>query len=155
MVGYAQHLGGDALVVGALYAAIPLGTTVGLLCYSRLVPPARRPRLIPAMALVSLSALVPIAADPGLGTVLALLFVAGFGGAFQVGLNAAFVQAVPAAIRARAFGVAASGLQAAQGMTIAVSGALADHLAPPLVVGACGLVGAAAALLTVARWPRS
>jgi MFS family permease len=153
MPTYARYLGGDSFTVGLLYATIPFGATIGMLVYGRFTAPARRMRQIRPMALISLLGLAPVAMDPGLGPLLALLAVAGYGGAYQLGLNAAFVQAVPAEYRARAFGVAVAGLQIAQGLAIALAGALADHFSPPVVVGMCGLVGAMAALPTILRWP--
>lgn len=153
MPSYARYLGGDERLVGALYAGIPLGATVGLICYGRLVRPTRRYGWIRSLALLSLLSLVPIALDPGPWPLFALLVVAGFGSAFQLGVNAAFVRTVPPPFRARAFGVAAAGLQAVQGAAIALAGALADHCAPPIVVGVCGLIGALAALPVLLRWP--
>jgi hypothetical protein len=155
MPAYGKYLRGDELVVGLLYAAIPFGSTIGLVVYARLVPPARRRAQIRQMALLSLLALAPVGLDPGLGPLLGLLTLAGFAGAFQLGLNAAFVQAVPVAFRARAFGVAVAGLQVVQGLAIALCGALADRFDPPMVVGACGLVGALAALPAILCWHRS
>jgi MFS family permease len=153
MPTYARHLGGDAVVVGLLFAALPLGATVGLVGYARLVSPRARRRHIPALALASVLGLVPAALDPPLPLLVVLLVLCGAATAFQVGLNAAFVQALAPAIRARAFGVAAAGLQVAQGLAIAASGALADRFEPPLVVGGCGLVGAAAAWAALRGWP--
>jgi MFS family permease len=153
MPTYARRLGGDEVVVGLLYAAIPLGAVLGLAGYARLIPPGRRRRHTGTLALASLLGLVPVALDPSLPVVLGLLVFCGAASAFQVDLNAAFMQAVPPAFRARAFGVAAGGLQVVQGAAIAVSGALADRFEPSLVVGACGLVGATAAWATLAGWP--
>jgi hypothetical protein len=63
--------------------------------------------------------------------------------------NAAFVQAVPAAVRGQVFGLAQAGIITVQGAAILLAGAAASHLAPALVVaGAGGLGTAAAALLT-------
>jgi predicted MFS family arabinose efflux permease len=153
MPTYARRLGGDEVVVGLLFAAIPLGAVLGLAGYARLVPPRRRRRQIGSLALASLLGLVPVALDPSLPVLLGLLMFCGAASAFQVDLNAAFVRAVPPEFRARAFGVATGGLQVVQGVAIAVSGALADRFEPPLVVGACGLVGVAGAWAALRGWP--
>ena len=153
MPTYARHLGGDEVTTGVLLAAMPLGATLGSAGYARLVPPGRRRRQIPLLALASLLGLMPAAFDPGLPVVLGLLVFCGAASAFQLGLNAAFVQALPPAFRARAFGIAAAGLQIAQGLAIAAAGGLADRFEPPLVVAACGVMGAAAAAVVLRGWP--
>ena len=62
--------------------------------------------------------LIGSAADPPLWCVLLLWALAGAGGAYQLAAAAAFVQALRPATRARAFGLAQSGLYAVQGLGI-------------------------------------
>ena len=69
---------------------------------------------------------------------LALLFLAGIGGACNVPLNVAFVQAVPSAFRGRAFGVAVAGLSGVQGLGVVLAGLGAERLAPSTVVALSG-----------------
>lgn len=84
---------------------------------------------------------------------LVLLAVAGYGSAYQIALNARFVQHVPASHRARAFGVAVAGMMVSMGVTTATAGALADVWTDPaLTVGLCGVTGVAALAAIVRRW---
>jgi MFS family permease len=70
--------------------------------------------------------------------------LAGCGGALQVVANSAFVQAVPAHLRGRAFGVAGTTMMVLQGALLLGAGALAELTGPrvPIAVlaGLCMLV---------------
>jgi hypothetical protein len=82
--------------------------------------------------------------DPGTAAVtavVALFFLAGVGGACNIPLNVAFVQAVPSAYRGRAYGVAVAGLSAVQGLGVVLAGAGAEVLRPSTVVAVAGGVG--------------
>ncbi|MGY1708397.1 MFS transporter [Geodermatophilus sp. SYSU D00758] len=151
-----------AAEVGVLLAANPLGATLGGLVIARLVPPHLRERLVPPLVVLSLApillaGLVATWAEPGRGTylvVVALMFVAGLGAAWSIPLNVAFVQAVPAAYRGRAFGVAVSGLYGVQGIGVLAAGLVAERLAPSevvAVIGALGLVAVVVPLLGYVR----
>src|SRR5664280_137409 len=96
-------------------------------------------------ALSFLPALVGGALRPGIPITLALLAVSGLGTAFQLAANAAFVQAVPAAVRGQVFGLAQAGIITVQGAAILLAGAVASRLAPALVVAGAGGLGTAAA----------
>ena len=106
------------------------------------------------LAILSCIPLIGSAADPPLWCVLLLWAVAGFGGAYQVAAAAAFVQALRPATRARAFGVAQSGLYAVQGLGILAGGAVAQAVGAPLAVGLAGLVGLTAATVLALSWTR-
>jgi hypothetical protein len=54
--------------------------------------------------------------------------------------------------RARAFGVAQSGLYPVQGLGILVSGAMAQAIGAPLAVALAGLVGLTAATMLAVNW---
>ena len=81
------------------------------------------------------------AADPPLWYVLLLWSLAGAGGAYQLAAAAAFVQALRPATRARAFGLAQSGLYAVQGLGILAGGAVVQAIGAPLAAGLIGLIG--------------
>lgn len=137
---YAQDLHGGAGAVGLLLAAAPAGAVVGALLVGRLVAPARRLRLLIPLALLSVAPLLGFLARPGLPVSLLLLALSGVGGAFQLPANAAFVAAVPAGLRGRAFALVGTGLYAGQGLAVLLAGVLASVVAPALVmVGAGGL----------------
>ncbi|MBB3082675.1 MFS transporter [Geodermatophilus sabuli] len=159
---FVDGLGEGATQVGLLLAANPLGVTIGGLLVARTITQDRRERLVPALVLLSLvpvvaAGLVAAWAGPGRGVyavVVALTFVAGLGAAWVIPLNVAFVQAVPAAYRGRAFGVAASGLYGVQGLGVLVAGLAAEGLPAAGVwalLGAVGVVAVVPPLLAYRR----
>jgi predicted MFS family arabinose efflux permease len=153
VVPLSRQYSGGAVTGGLLLAASPLGVIVGGLVLTRLCPPALRDRLMVPLALLSCVALVPVAARPPLAVVLALLLVSGFAAAFSIPLNALFGRAVPAAYRARAFGVAMSGLGVVQGLAMVAAGAAAEVLAPTSAVAGAGVLAALGVATVAARWP--
>ncbi|SEL52468.1 Predicted arabinose efflux permease, MFS family [Blastococcus sp. DSM 46786] len=157
-----DSLGQGATAVGVLLAANPLGVTIGGLVIARLVPPARRERLVVPLVAVSLAPVLVggvVAAVAGPGVVpfwvlVGMLFLSGLGAAWSIPLNVAFVQAVPSAYRGRAFGVAASGLAGVQGVGALAAGLAAEGLRPAVVValsGAVGMIAVAPALRAYRR----
>ena len=132
-------------------AAVPLGMVIGAFLLGGSPPLredqddglARRPVLRP---------LIGSAWNPPLWAVLALWTLAGAGGAYQLAAAAAFVQALRPDTRARAFGVAQSGLYAVQGLGILAGGAVAQLIGAPLAVGLAGLVGLTAATMLATSW---
>jgi MFS family permease len=157
------ELGQGATAVGVLLAANPLGVTVGGLVLARLVRPDLRERLVPFLVLLALAPLVVaglVAAllPTGLTSftlVVVLMFVAGLGGAWLIPLNVAFVNAVPASFRGRAFGVAVTGLYGMQGLGVLAAGVVAEGLAPSGVVAAFGAVGLAAVIVPLLAYGRT
>ena len=149
---YVHVLGGSTLDVGLLMAAMPVGTVIGAFAFGRLATPSTRMRLMGWMAMLSCAPLIGSAAHPPLWAVLALWTVSGLGGAYQLAAASAFVQSVPDSGRARAFGLAQSGLLAAQGIGILIGGALAQAIGPQLVVALSGLLGLTAAALLAMGW---
>lgn len=157
-----SRLGDSSAGVGLLLAANPLGVTVGGLAIARMVRPDRRERLIPGLVVASLvfvlaAGAVGHLAPAGTATlagVVGLMFLAGLASAWFIPLNVSFVQAVPAAFRGRAFGVAVAGLSGFQGIGILLAGLAAEAMSPAVVIalsGALGLVLVIAPLLTLGR----
>ncbi|MCZ2857534.1 MFS transporter [Blastococcus sp. VKM Ac-2987] len=157
-----DSLGQGTTAVGVLLAANPLGVTIGGLVIARLVPPARRERLVVPLVVVSLApvlvgGLVAAAAGPGavpFWFLVGMLFVSGLGAAWSIPLNVAFVQAVPSAYRGRAFGVVASGLAGVQGLGAIGAGLAAEEFDPSVVValsGVLGMIAVAPALMAYRR----
>ena len=83
---------------------------------------------------------------------MALWVMSGLGSGYQLAAAAAFVQSVPDSGRSLAFGLAQSGLLAAQGVGILVGGAAAQLIGPARVVALSGAVGLGAATLLALGW---
>jgi len=150
-VPVAEKLGGGPLTAGLLVGAVPAGFLVGSLLLLRLAP-AHRLALLPLLVVVSGVALLVTPALRTTGALTAAWFVCGAGSALSVVANAAYMQAVPAAVRGRAFGVAATTLMAVQGVLLLAVGALGEVLDPPVVVAVAGLV-ALVGVVPLARTP--
>ena len=150
---YARHLGGSALTVGLLMAAIPLGTILGGIALERLGSLGQA-RAIGWLAMGSCAPLIGCALDPPLAVVLALWVLAGVGGTFQLAAAPAFVAALDPANRASAFGVAQSGLYAVQGIGILGGGGMAQLVGAPLAVSLAGLLGLSFAIRLAVTWAR-
>ena len=149
---YAHSLHGNALDVGLLMAAMPLGTVVGAFAFGRLVPPSGRVRMMGWLAMASCAPLIGSAFNPPLWAVLVLWALAGAGGAYQLAAAAVFVQNLAPEGRARAFGLAQSGLLAVQGLGIVAGGAVAGVVGTPVAVGLAGLLGLCAAAILAMSW---
>ena len=130
---YAHSLHGSTVTVGLLMAAMPSGMVVGAFVLSKMAAPSTRMRMMGWLAILSCVPLIGSAADPPLWCVLLLWALAGTGGAYQLAA-AAFVQAPRPATRARAFGLAQSGLHAVQGLGILAGGTVAQAIGAPLAV---------------------
>ncbi len=144
---YAESVGGDATAVGLIMAAVAGGSVLGGLAIGRLVAPARRIRLIRPLALAGSLPLVLVALEPNLTISLVLFALTGLASSYQVAANAMFAQRLPAAVRARAFGIAITGMYGGQALAIVLAGAAAQFLEPATVVGCTGLLGALGVLL--------
>ena len=151
---YARTLGGGPLTVGLLMAAMPAGTIVGAFAIGHMARPSDRMRPMGWLAMLSCAPLVLSLLHPPLGLVLALWGLAGAGGAYQLAAAAAFVRALPASGHARAFGIAQSGLLAAQGLGILAGGALAQRIGPQAAVAVAGLLGLVLAAALANDWTR-
>jgi hypothetical protein len=68
---------------------------------------------------------------------------------YQVPLQAAFVEVIPAELRGRAFGVAAAGIQVWQGIGVLVGGGLAEAFGVINAITVAGVAGAVVMLVLV------
>jgi hypothetical protein len=135
-----------AVTTGLIFAAGPLGTMLGAIAFSRLVPAPRRQAWLGPLAVAACGILLLMALRLDLAAVLVVLVVSGAGASYQLAANAAFVAAVPPERRGQAFGLANGGMQVFQGLWIVAAGAIAERaLAPGTVVAISGGVGAALA----------
>ncbi len=141
-VALADRRGTGALGLVALLAALPAGTALGAVALARLRPRTRRRMLLPLLLLVCASLLcAPLA--PSTPALVALVAATGVGAAFFPLIASTVGRTVAPELRSRVFGVAGSGLMAAQGLALLGSGALAGQLGPTralAVTGAAGLV---------------
>jgi predicted MFS family arabinose efflux permease len=142
----ARALGGGAMAVGMLLAALALGESAGAIIFSRFVAPPTRLRLMGPLAVAACGVLVMFAWQPGLPGSLLILIASGLCGGYQVAANAAFVSAAPREQRSQAFGLAQGGMSLGQGTVMILAGAAADHNSPAQVIVVCGALGAVAAL---------
>ncbi|HLH59041.1 MAG TPA: MFS transporter [Streptosporangiaceae bacterium] len=149
---YAHSLHGSTLTVGLLMAAMPLGTVIGAFTFGRLVAPSARVRMMGWLAMASCAPLIGSAFNPPLWVVLTLFALAGMASAYQLAAAAAFVQSLDPSGRARAFGLAQSGLLAVQGLGIMAGGAVANAIGAPMAVGLAGLIGLCAAAILAMNW---
>jgi hypothetical protein len=135
-----------AVTTGLIFAAGPLGTMIGAIAFSRLVPAPRRQAWLGPLAVVACGILLLLAVRLDLAALLAVLAVSGAGASYQLAANAAFVAAVPPERRGQAFGLANGGMQVFQGLWIVLAGAIAVRtLAPGTVIAISGGLGAALA----------
>ena len=151
---YAHALGGGAPTIGVLMAAMPAGTVIGGFVIGRLLRPSDRMRPMGWLAMLSCAPLIFSLAHPPLPVLILLWVVAGAGGAYQLVAAAAFVRALPAARRVRAFAVAQSGLLASQGLGILTGGGVAQRIGPTKAVALAGLLGLLAAAALATDWTR-
>jgi MFS family permease len=149
---YAHSLHRGALVVGLMMAAMPFGMVIGAFLFGKLAAPTARMRMMGWLAMLYCAPLIASVWNPPLWVVLAAWTLAGAGGAYQLAAAAAFVQTLTPETRARAFGVAQSGLYAVQGVGILVGGAIAEAIGPTLAVGLAGLAGLTAATMLAMTW---
>jgi MFS family permease len=152
-VVYADSLGGGDVMTGLLTASLPLGVVVGAVVIGRTVRPAARLRLIVPLAVLALVPLLFTVFHPPAWLAGTLWAVSGFGMAYQLPANAAFVASVDPSVRGRAFGLAQSGLQLSQGLAIALGGWAAQTVAVELVIAAAGLLGLVVVVVLGATWP--
>ena len=132
-VPVAAELHGGSLAAGVLTSAIPAGFVIASVVVLRL-PPERRISLLPLLAAL---ATVPLLATPAATSVPAvtlLWLLSGLGSSLQLVASSAYGQAVPPHARARAFGLATSGLMAVQGLAQLAGGALAVGVGPRAAV---------------------
>jgi len=143
----AATLGGGAVAVGLILASQALGSSVGMVAFSRLVAPANRLRWMNPLAVASCSVLILFAFRPPLPVALAVLGLSGLLDCFQLPANASFVSAAPPEQRSQAFGIAQGGMSLGQGLAMVVAGAAAERFSPSYVIAAFGAVGALAAII--------
>ena len=150
---WSGELGGEPWRAGLLMASLPFGNVLGALVVSRFMAPRTRLKIIRPMALIAPLALIPALLDPPYPVVVVISALAGFGSAVLMPLNGLFVQVLPNAYRARAFGVMLGGMQMLHAISVLAAGAIAERVPVPLVVGAWACAGLVLIGTAAARWP--
>jgi MFS family permease len=147
LVAYSARRGFPPATVGLLLAGSPAGMLLGQLAVGRFVRPVIRTRLV--APLILLLGLPPVAflADPPLVVCGALMVLSGAGFAYSLGLQRAFVDAVPEVSRGQAFGLLGTGLMTLQGLGPVLFGALAQVGPVRWAIAAAGATTVATALL--------
>lgn len=102
--------------------------------------------MLPA-AVAGLLPLVVYGLCPGTVATALALVLAGAGGAYVIGLDQWFVEAVPEALRGRAMTLLTAGLMTLQGVGMALAGLAAEFVPVHQVVAGAGVVGALCVLL--------
>jgi MFS family permease len=152
-VTYARELDYGPLATGFLTAASPAGLVIGALLIGRLMRPSQRVRWMRVLAAGAFVPLVFTVVHPPVWGAIVLWTLSGVGLAYQIPANATFMLAVPPEARGRAFGLAQTGIQALQGLSIAGAGALALSVAVDDVVALAGVAGLAGVALLGLGWP--
>lgn len=144
LIPYAALRGFPNGSAGLLLACVPVGMMLGNVVIARLLAPATRERLVPALVALLGLPLIGFALDLGVVAIGALLAVTGFGFGYGLGLQRAFRDAIPDETRGQAFGLMSTGLMTLQGVGPALFG-LATEVAP---VGVAMALGGVATILT-------
>lgn len=151
LVAYAADRGFPPATVGLLLAASPTGMLVGQVVVGRFVRPATRTRLVAPLILVLGLPPVAFAVNPPLAACGLLMLVSGAGFAYSLGLQRAFLDAVPEVSRGQAFGLLTTGLMTLQGLGPVLFGAVAQLGSVRWAIVAAGAATVATALLALGR----
>ncbi|GAA4899870.1 MFS transporter [Streptomonospora salina] len=150
----ADEAGGGSTAAGFIMAGPSLGAVAGGLVLTRLISPTTRMHMMGPLAVAASAPLLLWMADPPLWAIVALLITSGAAASYQFVANAAFVLCVPGEGRGLAFGLVAAGLQAAQGIGIALASLLVEVTSTQAVIVGAGAVGVLSALCLALHWSR-
>lgn len=138
VVPYVGSLGKPASAAGPLLAVGPAGMMAGQWIIGRFCRPAVRERLAFPLALLTGLPWLLFLARPPLAAAAAAMFAGGFGAAYMLGIQQAFLDSVPLQLRGQAFGLNSTGAMSGQGMGPVLMGALAAILGPACAMAASG-----------------
>jgi predicted MFS family arabinose efflux permease len=137
LVPYATGLGHPG-AAGLMLASAAIGLGVGDLVVGRFVPPRRRARLTPALALLTGLPLLLFALGPGVVAACLLMGTATCGLSYELTVQQRLADTAPRDIQGQTMGLANTGLMTGQALGIAAAGALAEFVAPGRVAALCG-----------------
>jgi hypothetical protein len=151
-VPYAARLAGGPAATGLVIASGQAGAVLAAPVFTATVGPLTRLRWMGPMAVATCAVLLLTIFRPGLAGSLAIFALSGTFAIYQIAANTAFVEWVPDARRAQAFGLASTGLVAGQGAALMLAGAAAQVMAPATVIALAGGLGTLAACGLALRW---
>jgi MFS family permease len=143
IVPFTESLGHPASAASPLLAAAPAGMLVGDVIVGRFCRPRTRARLVFPLLAATGAALLPFFFRPTLPVAALMLLVSGVGFAYQVGIQQAFLDSLPPAVRGQAFGLLSTGAMGGQGLIPPLAGVLASALGPWGPAQAMAICGAA------------
>jgi len=146
IVPYTRSLDHPASAASPLLAAVPAGMLLGDVIVGRYCRPALRERLAFPLAVAMGLPLVVLIARPPLPLAAVALLVCGFGFAYELGLQRAFLDSLPDGLRGQAFGLNATGGMGGQGLFPLAVGGLAAAFGAGTAIGIAGLATVLAAL---------
>ncbi|WP_411133280.1 MFS transporter [Streptomyces sp. C10] len=138
IVPFSGQRGFPAGSAGPLLACLPVGMLLGNLIVGRFLSPEARERLVaPLVAVLGLPLAVFVLSPPW-AVCAVMLLLSGVGFAYGLGLQRAFLDAVPETSRGQAFGLLTSGLMTVQGVGPAVFGWVAETSTVGLAMALAG-----------------
>ncbi|MER8154430.1 MFS transporter [Streptomyces sp. NPDC094472] len=144
---YSDGLGLGSVGLGLLMCGMPVGAIASEALVGSLLGPHARARLTLPVGVLAMLPALGYAVRPSFGWALALQMLTGCGIAYSLGLDQWFLAAVPDELRGRAMTVLTAGLMTAQGLGMAVSGAVAEFVPVHVVAATAGGCGALCSLL--------
>lgn len=144
---YVETLGRPPADTGWWLAALPAGTAVGELAGVWLIAPHRRRSAARLLAAAGFVPLLGFAVRPDLPVALVLLMITGLCSAYTLAMDHVLLDIVPERLLGRVYGVNTAGLVVTQGLGFAAAGALAEALAPHLVIACAAVSGLTLTLL--------
>ena len=147
IVPYTGSLGRPGSAAGPLLAAVPAGMVLGEVLVGRFTGPQTRRRLAFPLAAAMGAPLLVFAFRPGWLLAWVALLISGFGFAYQLGIQQAFLDSLPERMRGQAFGLNSTGAMGGQGLIPSAAGGLASVLGTGSVMA---VAGAATILAAVA-----
>lgn len=148
---YLLEQGHSRALVGLWLVALPAGVVIGDLLGVWFLSGSRQELLVVPLAVLSVAPYLFFFARPPIAVAIGLLVVAGFGGAYVLGLDGLVRDTAPAPLFARTMAISTAGLMTIQGLGFAAAGALAEVVSAPAVIG---LAGAAGLVAVAALRPR-
>ncbi|WP_369146576.1 MFS transporter [Streptomyces sp. R44] len=148
---YADEIDVSTAALGLLMCALPVGTIAGELFAGSFLSAATRSRIVLPLAVTGVLPYLLYGPRPGVALAAVALFLAGATGAYTLGLDAWFVEAVPEEQRGRAMTLMSAGMMTVQGVGMAGAGIAAEFAPVHTVVAGSGVVGTLCLLAAAAE----